>query len=53
MRSAQDEAAFGTLEELLTLAKLPNVAIKATGAELEQVMGRGVANWIGWDFPFG
>ena len=112
VRSAKDEAAFGTLEELLTLAKLPNVAIKATGApgystheypfrnlhdglhrifdaygpdrffwgtditrmpcsyrqcvtmfteelpwlrgrDLEQVMGRGVANWIGWDFPFG
>ena len=25
----------------------------AAGAELEQVMGGGVANWIGWDFPFG
>ena len=32
VRSAQDDASFATLEELLTLAKLPNVAIKATGA---------------------
>ena len=31
-RTGQDAAAFGTLEELLTLARLPNVAIKATGA---------------------
>ena len=111
VRSAQDEACFGTLEELLTLAKLPNVAIKATGApgystheypfrnlhdglhrifdaygperffwgtditrmpcsyrqcvtmfteelpwlagkDLEWVMGRGVCNWIGWNFSF-
>ena len=111
VRSAQDDAAFGTLEELLTLAKLPNVAIKATGApaysshpypfrnihdglhrifdaygperffwgtditrmpcsyrqcvtmfteelpwlkdkDLEWVMGRGVAKWIGWEFAF-
>ena len=111
VRSAQDDASFGTLEELLTLAKLPNVAIKATGApgysthpypfrnihdglhrifdaygperffwgtdltrmpcsyrqcvtmfteelpwlkgnDLEWVMGRGVAKWIGWEFQF-
>jgi predicted TIM-barrel fold metal-dependent hydrolase len=111
IRSAQDDAAFVNLDELLTLAKLPNVAIKATGApgystapypfrnihdglhrifdaygperffwgtditrmpcsyrqcvtmfteelpwlkgkDLEWVMGRGVASWIGWDFPF-
>ncbi len=111
VRSAQDDAAFETLDHLLPLANLPNVAIKATGApgysshpypfrnihdglhrifdaygpkrffwgtditrmpcsyrqcvtmfteelpwlhgqDLEQVMGRGVANWIGWDFPF-
>jgi predicted TIM-barrel fold metal-dependent hydrolase len=32
VRSAQGEAAFATLDELLPLAKLPNVAIKATGA---------------------
>mgnify|MGYP001157981397 CR=1 FL=1 len=32
VRSAQDEAAFANLDELLALAKLPNVAIKATGA---------------------
>ena len=32
VRTAQDAAAFASLEELLTLAKLPNVAIKATGA---------------------
>jgi predicted TIM-barrel fold metal-dependent hydrolase len=32
VRSAQGEAAFATLGELLKLAKLPNVAIKATGA---------------------
>jgi predicted TIM-barrel fold metal-dependent hydrolase len=32
VREAQDEAAFGNLEELLSLAQLPNVAIKATGA---------------------
>ena len=30
--AGQDEAAFGNLDELLALAKLPNVAIKATGA---------------------
>jgi predicted TIM-barrel fold metal-dependent hydrolase len=112
VRAAQDEAAFATLAELLTLAKLPNVAIKATGApgyssraypygnihdglhrifdaygperffwgtditrmpcsyrqcvtmfteelpwlrgaDLELVMGKGVAKWIGWDFDFG
>jgi predicted TIM-barrel fold metal-dependent hydrolase len=32
VRSAQGEAAFATLNDLLPLAKLPNVAIKATGA---------------------
>ncbi len=32
VRSAQDDAAFAHLDELLALAKLPNVAIKATGA---------------------
>jgi predicted TIM-barrel fold metal-dependent hydrolase len=32
VRAAQDEAAFANLEELLALARLPNVAIKATGA---------------------
>jgi predicted TIM-barrel fold metal-dependent hydrolase len=111
VRSAQDAAAFGHLDELLALAKLPNVAIKATGApgysteaypyrnlhdglqrifdaygpkrffwgtditrmpcsyrqcvtmfteelpwlkgsDLEWVMGRGVAAWIGWDYKF-
>ena len=111
VRPARDEACFGTLEELLTLAKLPNVAVKATGSagysthpypfrnlhdglhrifdaygperffwgtdltrmpcsyrqcvtmfteelpwlkgqDLEWVMGRGVAKWIGWDFKF-
>jgi predicted TIM-barrel fold metal-dependent hydrolase len=31
-RNAQDKAAFGGVEELLSLAKLPNVAVKATGA---------------------
>lgn len=32
VREAQDAAAFADLEELLALAALPNVAIKATGA---------------------
>jgi len=32
VRSAHGQAAFATLEDLLALAKLPNVAIKATGA---------------------
>jgi predicted TIM-barrel fold metal-dependent hydrolase len=32
VRSAKGEAAFATLPDLLPLAKLPNVAIKATGA---------------------
>ena len=32
VRSEQDAAAFGNLDALLALAKLPNVAIKATGA---------------------
>jgi predicted TIM-barrel fold metal-dependent hydrolase len=32
VRSAQGQAAFATLDDLLSLAKLPNVAIKATGA---------------------
>lgn len=32
VRSAQDAAAFANLDVLLSLAKLPNVAIKATGA---------------------
>lgn len=32
VRSAQDEAAFAELEQLLALAKHPNIAIKATGA---------------------
>ena len=32
VRSAQGQAAFATLDDLLPLAKLPNVAIKATGA---------------------
>lgn len=32
VRTEQDEAAFGNLDELLALAALPNVAIKATGA---------------------
>jgi len=108
VRSAQGEAAFATLDNLLPLAKLPNVAIKATGApgysqqaypfrdiheglhrifdaygpdrffwgtditrmpcsyrqcvtmfteelpwlkgpDLDVVMGRGVANWLGWE----
>jgi predicted TIM-barrel fold metal-dependent hydrolase len=32
VRSAKDDAAFVNLDELLSLAKLPNVALKATGA---------------------
>ena len=32
VRAEQDAAAFTNLDELLSLAKLPNVAIKATGA---------------------
>ncbi len=32
VRPAQDDAAFANLDELLSLAKLPNVAVKATGA---------------------
>ena len=32
IRPAQDEAAFADLDQLLGLARLPNVAIKATGA---------------------
>jgi predicted TIM-barrel fold metal-dependent hydrolase len=32
MRSEQDAAAFGNLDQLLALAALPNVAVKATGA---------------------
>jgi predicted TIM-barrel fold metal-dependent hydrolase len=32
IRPAQDEAAFADIDELLTLAKFPNVAVKATGA---------------------
>ena len=32
VRGEKDAAAFGNLDELLPLAKLPNVAIKATGA---------------------
>jgi predicted TIM-barrel fold metal-dependent hydrolase len=32
VRHAQDDAAFARLDELLALAKLPNVHIKATGA---------------------
>ena len=32
VRSAKDEAAFANLDELLSLAKLPNIAVKATGA---------------------
>ena len=32
VRSAQGQAAFATMHNLLPLAKLPNVAIKATGA---------------------
>ena len=43
MRSAQGEAAFGTLADLLPLAKLPNVAVKATGAP----------GYSGEAYPFG
>ncbi len=32
VRSAKDAAAFGNIDELLPLSRLPNVAIKATGA---------------------
>jgi len=32
VRDAKDEAAFATLPDLLAIAKLPNVAMKATGA---------------------
>ena len=32
MRPAQGEPALANLDELLTLAKFPNVAVKATGA---------------------
>lgn len=32
VRSAQGDAAFANLDELLTLARCPNVAVKATGA---------------------
>ena len=32
VRTGQDEAAFANLDELVALAKLPNVAVKATGA---------------------
>ena len=32
LRAEKDDAAFGNLDELLALAKLPNVAVKATGA---------------------
>lgn len=32
VRTGQDEAAFARLDELVALAKLPNVAVKATGA---------------------
>ena len=32
VRTGQDASAFGNLDDLLALAKLPNVAIKATGA---------------------
>ncbi len=108
---AKDEAALEHLDKLLLLARLPNVALKATGApgystqpypfrnlhdplhrlfdafgpdrffwgtditrmpcsyrqcvtffteelpwlkgaDLEKVMGRGLAKWIGWDFKF-
>jgi predicted TIM-barrel fold metal-dependent hydrolase len=108
---AKDEAALEHLDRLLPLARLPNVALKATGApgystqpypfrnlhdplhrlfdafgpdrffwgtditrmpcsyrqcvtffteelpwlkgeDLEKVMGRGLAKWIGWDFRF-
>jgi len=32
VRTGQDEAAFANLDELVALARLPNVAVKATGA---------------------
>lgn len=32
VRTGQDEAAFARLDELVALARLPNVAVKATGA---------------------
>ncbi len=32
VRTGQDDAAFARLDELVALAKLPNVAVKATGA---------------------
>ena len=32
VRTGQDDAAFAKLDELVALAKLPNVAVKATGA---------------------
>jgi predicted TIM-barrel fold metal-dependent hydrolase len=110
-RHGQDKEAFIHLDELLTLAKLPNVAVKATGAphfstqpypfrnihdglrrifdafgpermfwgsdltrmscsyrqcvtffteelpwlrgkDLENVMGRGLCEWIGWNYKF-
>jgi predicted TIM-barrel fold metal-dependent hydrolase len=110
-RTGQDAEAFIHLDELLAMAKLPNVAIKATGAphystqaypfsniqdglhrifdaygpkrffwgtditrmpcsyrqcvtffteelpwlkgqDLEDVMGRGLCAWIGWDYKF-
>jgi predicted TIM-barrel fold metal-dependent hydrolase len=110
-RHGQDAEAFIHLDEMLALAKLPNVAVKATGAphystqpypfrnvqdglhrifdaygpdrmfwgtditrmpcsyrqcvtffteelpwlkgqDLEKVMGRGLAKWIGWNFKF-
>jgi len=111
LRLEKDEKAFGNLDELCSLAKLPNVAVKATGApgystqaypfrnlhdglhrifdaygpdrffwgtditrmpctyrqcvtlfteelpwlkgqDLEKVMGRGLAKWIGWNYKF-
>jgi predicted TIM-barrel fold metal-dependent hydrolase len=110
-RRGQDEEAFIHLDELVAMAKLPNVAVKATGAphystkgypfkniqdglhrifdaygpkrffwgtditrmpcsyrqcvtffteelpwlqgsDLEDVMGRGLCQWIGWDYRF-
>ena len=111
LRLEKDAAAFGNLDALCALAKLPNVAVKATGApgystepypfknlhdglqrifdaygpkrffwgtditrmpctyrqcvtmfteelpwlkgrDLEQVMGRGLCEWIGWNYKF-
>jgi predicted TIM-barrel fold metal-dependent hydrolase len=43
VRMAQDEAAFARLDELVALAKLPNVAVKATGA----------AHYSSQPYPFG